>query len=209
MSSEHTKLIYVGDPMCSWCWGFAPELDEVGRRTGLEIEVVVGGLRPGPAAQPLSERLASFLRREWASIAERTGQAFDPGILTDLGEEWLYDSELPSIAVVGMRGRLPERALEFFARIQRAFYAERVDVTAVSAYRDLVSGLVDDPEEFVKSLADPELKKETWQDFAQARRWGITGFPTLLIDREGHLGLVSAGYRPAEDLVAALSTPSG
>ena len=45
------KLIYVGDPMCSWCWGFAPEIESLA--DDYPIEVVVGGLRPGPSAQPL------------------------------------------------------------------------------------------------------------------------------------------------------------
>ncbi|MFQ5523922.1 MAG: DsbA family protein, partial [Acidimicrobiia bacterium] len=40
-----TKLIYVGDPMCSWCWGFAPEIEDLADE--YPVEVVVGGLRPG------------------------------------------------------------------------------------------------------------------------------------------------------------------
>ncbi|MDH5427723.1 MAG: DsbA family protein, partial [Nitrospirota bacterium] len=24
-------LIYVADPMCSWCWGFSPVLEEIRR----------------------------------------------------------------------------------------------------------------------------------------------------------------------------------
>lgn len=198
-----TRLIYVGDPMCSWCWGFAPVLEEVRERSGLAIDTVVGGLRPGPAAQPLSERLAGFLRREWASIGDRTGQEFDPDVIEELGDEWLYDSELPAMAVVEMRRRSGE-VLDFFSRIQRAFYAERVDVTDKHAYRDLAAGFVDDAAGFVASLDSPQLKKETWQDFARARRWGITGFPTLLMDRGGRLGLVTAGYRSAEDVIAAI-----
>ena len=27
-------FIYVGDPMCSWCWGFAPALEQLERRDG-------------------------------------------------------------------------------------------------------------------------------------------------------------------------------
>lgn len=31
------EIIYVGDPMCSWCWGFAPEFQKL--RTYLEPHV--------------------------------------------------------------------------------------------------------------------------------------------------------------------------
>ena len=44
-------FVYVGDPMCSWCWGFAPALEQLERRYGLPLKVVMGGLRTGPQAE--------------------------------------------------------------------------------------------------------------------------------------------------------------
>ena len=43
-----TRLLYVMDPMCSWCWGFAPVVETLAaqaNRAGIELQVVVGGLR--------------------------------------------------------------------------------------------------------------------------------------------------------------------
>ncbi len=41
------ELIYVGDPMCSWCWGIAPQLDTLVRtHPDIPLRIVVGGLRP-------------------------------------------------------------------------------------------------------------------------------------------------------------------
>jgi len=42
-------LIYVVDPMCSWCWGFSPVLKELMRQYQGQIsfQLMVGGLRPG------------------------------------------------------------------------------------------------------------------------------------------------------------------
>ena len=48
---ETDRIIYIGDPMCSWCWGIAPELDRLQAWTTLPFDVVVGGLRPGPSAE--------------------------------------------------------------------------------------------------------------------------------------------------------------
>ena len=44
-------LIYFADPMCSWCYGFSPVIDEIRRIYGnaLPVRVVMGGLRPGNA----------------------------------------------------------------------------------------------------------------------------------------------------------------
>ncbi len=41
------KLIYFGDPMCSWCYGFAPELKEIiSNLPEVEFQLILGGLRP-------------------------------------------------------------------------------------------------------------------------------------------------------------------
>lgn len=197
-----TSLVYVGDPMCSWCWGFTPVVEELAR--SMPVEVVVGGLRPGPAAEPISERLVGFLRSEWAEIAERTGQTFDPGVLDRLGEGWLYDTEPPAMAVVQMRDARPDDTVRFFATLQRAFYVDGVDLTAPASYPTLLEEFDVDPEDFVAGLESDELRNRTWGDFARARRWGITGFPTLLARRGERLSLVTAGYRPYDEVAAAV-----
>lgn len=205
-SMAATTLVYIGDPMCSWCWGFAPALEELVETTGADVEVVVGGLRPGPAAEPLAGGLRRYLEREWGAIAERTGQPFDTGILEELGADWVYDTETADMAVVQMRAMAPDQTLPFFFRVQSAFYAERTDVTDPDTYRTLVKGFDVDPGGFVAGLQDEELRKLAWRDFATARRWGVSGFPTLLARQGERLGLITAGYRPAADLIAAVSS---
>ena len=40
------RLLYVMDPMCSWCWGFAPvarALGEQAQAAAVELHLVVGG----------------------------------------------------------------------------------------------------------------------------------------------------------------------
>ncbi|HCN45385.1 MAG TPA: disulfide bond formation protein DsbA, partial [Pseudomonas sp.] len=47
------RLLYVMDPMCSWCWGFAPvaaALIAQAQQAGVETRLVVGGLRTGSSA---------------------------------------------------------------------------------------------------------------------------------------------------------------
>ena len=50
-------FIYFADPMCSWCYGFAPTVRALRRRYGevLPIRVVMGGLRPG-TTEPMPEK---------------------------------------------------------------------------------------------------------------------------------------------------------
>jgi protein-disulfide isomerase-like protein with CxxC motif len=40
------QLIYVADPMCSWCYGFGPELQALlEMMPDANLDIIVGGLR--------------------------------------------------------------------------------------------------------------------------------------------------------------------
>ena len=207
--------IYVGDPMCSWCWGFAPVLGRLVARFELPVHVIVGGLRPGPDARELDGTLRAFLREEWPSIQQTTGQPFDLGFLDR--DEFLYDTEPAAIAVVTMRQLAPDSTLAFFGRVQRAFYADGTDVTDPTVYRDLVADFEVDVDEFLELMHSPGAKDQAWQDFARARQLGASSFPTLLARRGAELALVSGGYlrsRPSRSRsrngsAAAATRPSG
>lgn len=194
MPASVSGLLYVGDPMCSWCWGFAPEIESLAEQW--HVEVVVGGLRPGPMAQPLDE-LASFLAREWSVIAERTGQPFDTSFLDRRGD-WVYDTEPAAIAVTQMRLRHPDRALEYFTTVQGAFYAEGCDVTDFGVLAELAGGFQVDVAEFRDAVETDEAKAAAWGDFTRARNWGINGFPTLVGELDdGRLALLARGWTEA------------
>ena len=198
------RLVYVGDPMCSWCWGFAPVLEALSRTHGLPVDLIVGGLRPGPGSEPLDDRLRGFLRAEWTRIREVTGQPFDLGALDR--EDWIYDTEVADMAVVAMRRLREDLTLPFFVRVQRAFYAEAVDVTDPSAYPPLARDVGADPDAFMAALTEGTAKEEAWADFGLARQMGVTGFPTLLASDGARLLLLTHGYRPlaqVESLLAA------
>ena len=197
------EFIYVGDPMCSWCWGFAPVLDQLQANFTIPIRVVAGGLRPGPAAEPLNDQMRARLAHHWEQVAERSGQPFDNTFL-QRNDGWVYDTELADTAIVTMRHLDADQTLSFFARLQRAFYAEGVDVTDPAVYPDLLAGYEVDRDQFMNLLTSPEMKEKTWADFAEARRLGVTGFPTLLLDEGDRLVAASPGYVPAESLIPAI-----
>ena len=198
------EFVYVGDPMCSWCWGFAPVLERMQAVYDIPIRVVVGGLRPGPEAEVLDDRLERFLAHHWHQVAEASGQPFDDRFL-GRRDGWKYDTELPATAVVAMRSLDEQATLAFHTRLQRAFYAEGVDITDPGVYPALLEGFAVDPEEFAQRLDSEEMRGRAWSDFAEARSLGVTGFPALLVsDGESH-GVVTKGFAPAARLLPALS----
>lgn len=197
------ELIYVGDPMCSWCYGFGPEIERLDERFDFPTRLIIGGLRPGPAAEVLGDRLRSFLRHHWEEIGERTGQPFDLSGLDR--DDWTYDTLLPDTAAVAMRELNPDTALRFFARLQRAFYAEAIDITDPGMYPQLLDAFDVDPDDFVSSLSSDEMLQATYTDFGEARGLGAAGFPSLYLRADDDVYLASRGFAPAEMLEPALT----
>ena len=197
------ELIYVGDPMCSWCWGFAPVLEALDRRFAMPIRVVTGGLRPGPAAAELDDTLRATLRHHWEAVAAATGQPFDHKGLDREG--WRYDTMVPDTAVVTMRHFAEDETLQFFTRLQRAFYAEALDITDTRVVGSLLEGGSVDPTAFLELLTSEEMHQATLVDFAVAQKLGVTGFPTLLLRDGDATYLVTRGYAPLEPIDEGLS----
>ena len=196
------ELLYVADPMCSWCWGFAPVIEKIDRSFEIPVRVVIGGLRPGDRAEPL-ERVRGMLEHHWAQVATASGQPFDVAALDRT--DWMYDTLVPDTAVVAMRSMAPDETLRFLSVVQRAFYADAIDVTDPDVYRDLVAGFPVDPDTFVAGIRSPELQALAEQDFREAQLMGVTGFPTLLL-REGAGTIpLSLGYAPFEQVADRLN----
>ncbi len=69
------KLIYVGDPMCSWCYGFGKEMTALkAMHPKLEMEIVLGGLRAGGTAL-LTNEGKQFRPMHWARVEISPGYA--------------------------------------------------------------------------------------------------------------------------------------
>jgi putative protein-disulfide isomerase len=202
--SPDIELIYVGDPMCSWCWGFVPTLRALEAHFDIPLRVVVGGLRAGPSARRVDERVRGYLAHHWEEVGELSGQPFDAAMLDREG--FLYDTEPACTAVVAMRRLAPQHTLDWFERLQRAFYAEVTDITDPHSWSpllaDLHTGITGDL--LLAEASESDARRETWQDFATAQEWGVTGFPTLLVRDGAALGVASRGWAAPDDLVGRL-----
>jgi putative protein-disulfide isomerase len=199
------RLIYFSDPMCSWCYGFAPVIAAVRAEFGraLPIQLVMGGLRPG-TTDPMTPKARASILEHWTHVREASGQPFDTAVL---GDGFVYDTDPAARAVVLMRGHDPDMAIDFLERVQSAFYAEARDVTRPIVLGQLAGEFGFEEDTFTEAVAGNEdLKMATWRDYAVSQRAGVTGFPTLVggPDEEGRYGAITRGYASPEDVLGVL-----
>ena len=192
------ELIFVADPMCSWCWGFAPTISAIRRDFGkvLDISLVVGGLRPG-TTDVMSTAMKSDIRHHWEHVYEASGQPFDFDFFRR--DDFVYDTEPACRAIVSVRELKPDAALDFLATLHQSFYAENKDITN----SDILAGLAGeaglDVDQFRQYFISEKAKKKTVNDFQYAHGLGVTGFPTI-VARDGAVARPETGNPQANDL---------
>ncbi|MDF1694483.1 MAG: DsbA family protein [Saprospiraceae bacterium] len=196
---EKPKLIYVGDPMCSWCYGISNELsktlDHYGER--LEVEVVMGGLRAG-GGEEWNESFKTFLRHHWEDVGMRSGQPFAFKLLDQ--DYFNYDTE-PSCRAVAAVGEIEkEKMMDFFKAIQYGFYVGNKDPKQVEFYMPICEELDIDFSVFSKMFASEEMKKKTLSHFQRSSELGARSFPTVMLEYKGQRHVIAKGYSTFEKM---------
>ncbi|KAB2849296.1 MAG: DsbA family protein [Hyphomicrobiaceae bacterium] len=202
---DRPHLVYFADPMCSWCYGFAPVMERIAAEHGdaLPLRLIMGGLR-AYNTRPMDAGDKEYIKGAWTRVAAASGQPFDHSFFERDG--FVYDTEPACRAVVVMGRRAPELALRFKARVSRAFYAEGTDTTREGVLAALAAELGQDETEFALDLGSERSREETAQDFAITKATGIDGFPMLVAGTAaGGFEVISAGFSPAERVLARLA----
>ncbi|MBF9253628.1 DsbA family protein [Pontibacter sp. 172403-2] len=196
-------LIYVMDPMCSWCYGFAPQLQKLkqAQEDKLKFKLVMGGLRPG-TTKPMDTGMRDSIRHHWQEVEKATEQPFNYTLLER--NDFVYDTEPACRAVITMRYLKPEAELEMAEAIQNAFYAQGSDVTQPAILAAIATQFDVTEEEFLEMFNSELMLEKTQQDFLIARHLQANAFPSLYLLNGHQVSLLSRGYRLFEALNSRL-----
>lgn len=193
------EIIVVVDPMCSWCWGFAPELDKLRESLGesVKFSLLLGGLR-SKNSQVWSEEFKEYLRQHWRSVEKMTHQPFNKTLFER--KTFDYNTEPACRAVITVR-ELEGEAFSFLHALQYAFYAEGRDITQSSVLADIAESEGLERERFLNFFTSKRAEELTNADAYKARSMGANSFPSLVvIETNGHLSTIK-GYKKAEELL--------
>jgi len=200
-------LIYATDPMCSWCYGFAPQLDAVleAYRDHVALDVLVGGLRPDQN-EPVPESFQAQIRHHWQEVHRMAARPF----AWDFFERhpgFAYNTAPACRATVAMRRLRDDHgtALQYQHALQQRFYAQGQDPTRIETFAAAAEDCDTDPEQLLAVYHDPDTETETRADFARARRLGVQGYPSLLLSDGTRTRFLTAGWQPAAALKRLLA----
>jgi putative protein-disulfide isomerase len=186
------RLLYFADPMCSWCYGFGPELRALlSARRDLALEMVMGGLRPFNR-EPMSAAFREMLGGPWDPVARTSGLPLNAKALEIDG--FVYDTEPACRAVVTARSIDASIAFDYYGAVQAAFYRDARDVTHEDTLTAIAQGCGYDASLFAATLRSEPARRLTRNDFETSQRLGVNGFPALAVGYGEELFLVTSGY---------------
>lgn len=190
-------IVYVMDPMCSWCYGFSSEIEKLKQKydtlSNINFMIIAGGLRPYNT-KVMDSKMKKFLKSHWEHINKKTGQPFSYTLFNR--NDFIYNTEPADRAVVTMRNLYPNKTFAFIQHLQHEFYAKNTDITDTNVVAKLGdSFLSNSSTKFSNYFHSDKAKKQTYKDFEKARDLHATSFPTVLLKQHSKTYTVTIGFQ--------------
>ncbi len=195
MSSKAT-LLYVHDPMCSWCWGYQPTWQLLQEKlieklsATLDIQYCVGGLAPD-TDEPMPDHMQHFLQQTWHKIAEQLGTQFN---------FYFWQQCQPKRSTYpACRATLVARELgkeqEMILAIQQGYYLQAKNPSEQGALIKMAAAIGLDVNAFEQALSSEKVNQQLLAEIAMVRALPINGFPSLVLAIENEYSAITVDYK--------------
>ncbi len=195
-------VVVVTDPLCSWCWGMArqTELAMTNLARKVDFDLLLGGVNLH-ATQHIGDYGKRLLFHIWREVEATTGQPFGYKLPDDL----VYNSTLPAMAVRGYARHNPVRTFEFLHHLQERFFVHGENINQLALLLESAQSFDWDEAAFDAAMRSSRLKAIVRWEFENARQYGTSALPNVLLEQQGRRRLLAGGYLDAqmlEDLLA-------
>lgn len=206
------RISYLFDPLCGWCYGAGPMLEQLARLDGTTLELVPTGLFAGEGARPMDAGFAAYAWQNDQRIARLTGQAFSEAyrsrVLGAVGA--MFDSAPATLGLVAVGLATPEHELAALKALQHVRYVDgrnNADLVVVAATL-AAAGFAEAAQRL--DAPDDELlgayRRRVAAGRAEMTRFGAQGVPALLVGDGAQRRLLPASvlFGGADALLAQL-----
>lgn len=200
----NSRLYYVHDPMCSWCWAFRPVMAQITEALpgGLSLVRLLGGLAPD-SDEPMPGQLQDYLQATWRTIEQRVpGTRFNFDFWTHCRPR---RSTYPACrAVIAARLQAAETEPAMILAIQQAYYLHAMNPSDDDTLIGLAGEIGLDGVRFARDLNAPATRQQLEQEILLGRSIGAEGFPSLILEHQGRYQRLDYDYRDPAPVLAQL-----
>jgi len=196
-------LYYIGDPMCSWCWGFQPTFESIIEMLPphIDVQYVMGGLAKD-TGEPMPIDTQNYIKKQWESVTDKSSAKFNWDFWETCEPR---RSTYPACrAVIAAGEQDPEALGDMFQAIQQAYYLEARNPSNSDTLISLAEDINLDVERFTRDLKSPEINEKLYQDFEIRRSLHADKFPTVILDHNQEALWLTYGYDDREIVLDTL-----
>jgi putative protein-disulfide isomerase len=200
-SQVKPKIYYVYDPLCGWCFAYAPIMEKLAQEFKDQVEFVIvpGGMIVGDNVRPIRE-IAPYLLQAIPQLEEASGVKMGNPYMDMLKEgSYVASSYQPSLALVVFKSFQTGRDVEYAHKVQQAYFIEAKDIMGDSLYMDLARQFDISPDEFIKRMSDTAYETKTQEHFDFASYLHTKGFPALVGKSGDGFVKITYGYLSEEE----------
>ena len=204
MTLDDAQLHYLHDPMCSWCWGFAPTWNKV--KEALEDKVKVTYLLGGLALdndEDMTLQTQNYVQSNWRRIEEKIP-----------GTKFNYDfwikckprrSTYPACrAVISARIQNPDCETSMIRAIQKCYYLDAQNPSNEDVLVSLAIELGLDAEKFQLDLRSEKVNKMLLAEISLAKSLGMSRMPSLSLQTGRGLRAISIDFLDPDYIVGQI-----
>ena len=186
------QLFYIYDPMCSWCWGYAPTWQRLQRELTSEVDIIygLGGLAEDSDVL-MPEAMQVFLQQTWRKIAQQLGTEFN-------FDFWQHcqprRSTFPACRAT-LIAREFGKEQEMLTAIQHAYYLQAKNPSNLDTLQALAVDIGLDGYDFLQKLKSQSVDEQLMVEINKMRSLPINGFPALVLVKEQLLIPIPIDYQ--------------
>mgnify|MGYP000014678351 FL=1 len=197
-------LYYIHDPMCSWCWAYAPVLEQIRRALNSQLDIVnvLGGLAADsdePMPQPMREQIEGY----WRRIEKEVGTEFNFKFWHSEEVTPKRSTYMACRAVIAAALQDAEDAM--IEAIQKAYYLRAMSPSEEDTLLQLADELGLDFERFMHDLSSAEVEEALQQQLTFARALPIQGFPSWVLLVNEQVFPIPVDYHSAQNTLARIT----
>ena len=186
------QLFYIYDPMCSWCWGYAPTWQRLQRELTSEVDIIygLGGLAEDSDVL-MPEAMQVFLQQTWRKIAQQLGTEFN----FDFWQQCQPRRSTFPACRATLLAREFGKEQEMLTAIQHAYYLQAKNPSNLDTLQALAVDIGLDGYDFLQKLKSQSVDEQLMTEINKMRSLPINGFPALVLVKEQLLIPIPIDYQ--------------
>lgn len=198
---ESPTLYYIHDPMCSWCWAFAPTWEKLQAQLPdtLRLEYIVGGLAPD-TDKPMPQDQRNYIQSVWRNIQTQLPQIpFNYDFWSKCAPRRSTYVACRAVIVAKQYGAKAESTM--IQGIQEAYYLQARNPSDQTVLASLAEDLgICSYQFFQKQLNTTDITAECEKQIQFARSIGVSSFPSLILYHQQTYHPISLNYQTSQSM---------